>query len=73
MWKTYDAAEKFRKYSRGIGKEAAGDLDMVQVLSSLRAKTEAGVTALNNRFQGIANPFAVDKEWKPSTVCFLCW
>lgn len=42
-----------------------GDLDMVQVLSPLRVKTEAGVTALNNRLQEIANPFSVDKaEWK---------
>ena len=61
----YDAAEKISEIYQEELERNGGDLDMVQVLSPLRAKTEAGVTALNNRLQGIANPFAVDKaEWE---------
>lgn len=61
----YDAAEKISEIYQEELEKNGGDLNMVQVLSPLRAKTEAGVTALNNRLQGIANPFAVDKaEWE---------
>ena len=47
-----------------------GDLDMVQVLSPLRAKTEAGVTALNNRLQELPiRLLLIKRSGKPSTVC----
>lgn len=58
------AAEKIAEIYQDELARCGGDLDMVQVLSPLRRKTEAGVNALNRRLQEIANPFSVNKtEW----------
>lgn len=61
----YEAAEKIAEIYQEELIRNGGNLDMVQVLSPLRLKTEAGVAALNIRLQEIANPFSIDKaEWK---------
>lgn len=65
-----EAAEKIAEIYQEELERNGGDLDMVQVLSPIRVKTEAGVNALNSRLQEIANPFSVQKaEWK--TACGL--
>lgn len=65
------AAEKIAEIYQAELIKNGGNVDMVQVLSPLRVKTEAGVNALNRRLQEIANPFSVEKaEWKTGQGLF---
>lgn len=67
----YQAAGKIAEIYQEEFMKNGGDLDMVQVLSPLRVKTEAGVNALNRRLQEIANPFSMEKaEWKTGQGLF---
>lgn len=65
------AAEIIAEIYREELMKSGGNLDMVQVLSPLRVKTEAGVNALNRRLQEMANPFSMERaEWKSGQGLF---
>lgn len=66
-----EAAELIGEICRQELKLHGGNTDMVQVLSPLRVKTEAGANALNKRLQDIINPSNQNKEeWRTGGCMF---
>lgn len=66
-----EAAELIGEICRQEIRLHEGNMDMVQVLSPLRVKTEAGANGLNKRLQDIINPANQNKEeWKTGGCVF---